>query len=216
MISIKASKIRHLTDARYFSAKGASLMGFQLEAGTQDFIRPEAVSAIMEWVDGVDFCGEFTHSDVDQMLHLGNLLNLKYLQIPHFFERGQIAELQGFKVVRQIVLQHDTQFEEVRNIIESEAHQVAAFELNFAAAGRDPFAFDLINVDQMNEMLRMQQIYYYAFFRPDSIANIKKLDILPGLTFSGTEEEKTGFKSFENIDLILDYLEEEGLYDPYA
>lgn len=216
MITLKASKIRHLTDARYFSAKGASLMGFQLETATPEFIRPEAVSAIMEWVDGVEFCGEFTHSDVDQMLHLGNLLNLKHLQIPHFFERSQIDDLHGFKVVRQIVLQNDTQYEEIKSIVESEAHQVAAFELNFAAAGLDPFAFQLMDADQLNELLQMQQIYFYAYFRPDSIANIKKLDALPGLTFSGTAEEKTGLKSFENIDLILDYLEEEGLYDPYA
>lgn len=216
MVSLKASKIRHLTDARYFSARGASILGFHLETGTPDFIRPEAVSAITEWVDGVEFCGEFSHSDVDQMLHLGNLLNIKYLQLPPFFNRDHIQRLSDFKVIRQLVLQKESQFEEIRTIIEEEAHQVAAFELNFAAAGLDPFSFELINPDQLNELLQLQQIFLNAVFRLDSIANIKKLELIPGLTFSGSNEEKTGLKSFENVDFILDYLEEEGLFDPYG
>lgn len=215
MVSIKASNIRHLTDARYFSARGASIMGFHLEAGSPEFIRPEAVSAITEWVDGLEFCGEFTHSDVNQMLNLGNLLNLKYLQIPHFFNRDQISGLHEYKVIRQIVLQADSEFDEIKNTLESEAHQVAAFELNFAAAGLDPFGFELISSVQLNELLQIQQIYLYGLFQQDSIGHIKKLDQLPGLTFSGADEEKTGLKSFENTDLILDFLEEEGLFDPY-
>jgi phosphoribosylanthranilate isomerase len=216
MVSLKASKIRHLTDARYFSAKGASIMGFHLESGTTDFIRPDTVSAISEWVDGVEFCGEFTHSGTEQMLNLASLLNLEYLQIPHFFGRDQIGELRAFKVIRQIVIQSNSAFDEIKNTIEAETPMVAAFELNFTAAGLDPFAFELLNPNQMNELLQLHQIFLYANFRTDSIANIKKLELLPGLTFSGTDEEKTGLKSFENIDRILDYLEEEGLFDPYA
>jgi len=216
MVLIKASKVKHLTDARYFSARGAAILGFHLDPDTEEFIRPEAVSAITEWVDGVEFSGEFGHSEADQMIHLGELLNLKYIQIPHFFNRDDIQRLSDFKVIRQLVMQKESRFEEIRTIIEEEAHQVVAFDLNFAAAGLDPFGFELINPDQLNELLQLQQIFLNAAFRPDSIANIKKLELLPGLTFSGTNEEKTGLKSFENIDLILDYLEDTGLYDPYV
>lgn len=216
MISLKASNIRHLTDARYFSARGASILGFRLDPNADDFIRPEVVSAIVEWVDGVEFAGEFQHTEVDQMIHLGHSLKLDYLQVSHFFDADRLSELHGFRVIRQIIWQADTLFEEVRELINDQAHLVAAFELNFSAAGLDPFASETIRTDQLNELLQLHRIFLHAPFSPDSVANIKKLEPLPGISFSGSDEEKTGLKSFENIDRILDYLEEEGLFDPYA
>lgn len=215
MITLKVSNIRHLTDARYFSARGASVMGFRLDPNANDFIRPEVVSAIIEWVDGVEFAGEFQHTGVDEMVNLGKSLKLNYLQIPHFFEKEKIAELTDFKLIRQIVWQTNTCVDEVRELINDQAHLMAAFELNFSAAGLNPLASEGVDWEDLNDLLQLHHIFINAPFSLDTIANLKKLDPLPGLTFSGSDEEKTGFKSFENIDLILDYLEEEGLFDPF-
>jgi phosphoribosylanthranilate isomerase len=47
---IKASRVTNLTDARYFAARGASYIGFNLEEGTEDYLDPIYMKAIKEWL----------------------------------------------------------------------------------------------------------------------------------------------------------------------
>lgn len=216
MIEIKAGNVANLTDARYFSAKGTKIMGFDLDSNSPLFVPPEKLHAIIEWVDGVEFAGHFGLTPLEEIQHLVETLNLNYIQLPHFSDPALHHELIGHKTIRQWMVEKGQSVDEIGEKITDWAPQLWGIELDFTASGLDPLAGESIGTKGLNQLLSLHRIYLKAPFSLSNIARIKKLDPMPTLTFSGGEEEKTGLKSYEHIDDILDYLEDEGLYDPYA
>lgn len=215
MIVLKASKINHLTDARYFSARGASIMGFDLDPLSPDFVSPEQVHAIADWVDGVKLAGEFGLNSPEEILHLTQSLGLEYIQLPHFYDSESTGEFKGHKVIRQLIVERESNTSDLANSITDWAPQSWAIELDFQAQGINPLAGEGIGIAGLNELLGLHQCFVKAPLTLDSIAHIQNLNSCPGITFSGSHEEKVGFKSFEDIDAILDYLEEIEWFDPY-
>nr|MBS0038243.1 hypothetical protein [Saprospiraceae bacterium] len=215
MIVLKASKISHLTDARYFSAKGASIMGFDLDPRSPDFISPDQLHAIADWVDGVNLAGEFGLNPPEEILHLAQSLNLEYIQLPHFYESDRMGDFKGHKIIKTIIVERGVNTSSLAHRITDWAPHCRAVELDFQAQGINPLAEEGIGISGLNELLDLHQCFIKAPLTLDSIAHIQKLNSYPGITFSGSHEEKVGFKSFEDIDAILDYLEEIGWFDPY-
>jgi phosphoribosylanthranilate isomerase len=216
MIKLKACKVAHLTDARYFSAKGAAIMGFDLDPHSPDFVSPDKLHAIVEWVDGVELAGEFGMNSAEEIVHLSQTLNLEYIQLPHFADPATALELKDHKVIRQIALQKGDTASSIAGQITDWAPLVWAVELDFDPLRMDPFSGSLFSEEELNELLALQQIFIKGPFSAKSIHRIAELDQFPGLSFAGSEEEKTGFKSYEEIDEVLDYLESKKLYDPYG
>ena len=58
-MKIKASKIENLTDARYFAAQGVEYLGFDLTNIEENQEKYRTIHAIKEWVEGVQFVGEY-------------------------------------------------------------------------------------------------------------------------------------------------------------
>jgi len=216
MIVLKASKISHLTDARYFSARGASVMGFDLDPGSPDFVKPEQVHAISDWVDGVQLAGEFGQNSIEEILHLSDSLKLDYIQLPHNYDRENLMELSGKKIIQQVLVEKSTTAEELTHQITDLAPLTRAVELDFVTQNINPLAGEGFGIEGLNRIIDLHHCFIKAPLTPDSMANLSKLTSFPGLTFTGSHEEKVGFKSFEDIDTIIDYLEEQQWFDPYA
>ncbi|GEM_PF-3145671 len=215
MVEIKACKVSNLTDARYFSAKGASIMGFDLDPNSPDFVSPDKLHAIVEWVDGVDLAGEFGLNKPDEIAHLANTLNLNFIQLPHFADPADALELKDHKIIWRMAVEPNQSPEDLAAGITDRAPLAWAVELDFDPAGIDPFDPSFLSTEDLNELLSLQRIFIKGPFSLKTIDRIQDLQSLPALSFSGGDEEKTGFKSYEAIDDILDHLEEKELYDPY-
>lgn len=215
-MEIKACKVRHLTDARYFSARGASIMGFDLDPNSPEFVSPDRLHAIREWVDGVEISGEFGLNSPEQIIEQATILNLDFIQLPHFYDQAELHAFAGFRLIQTIVVEPGDTWEKLAGKITDIAPMVFSIELDFTASGVKPLGRESIGIDGLNQLLPLHNIFLKAPLYADSIARIKELNPLPNLSFAGSEEEKTGFKSFEEIDEVLDYLEEEGLFDPYS
>lgn len=212
---LKACKVQHLTDARYFSARGASIMGFDLDPNSPEFVSPERLHAIREWVDGVKILGEFGLSSPDHIMDQAAILNLDFIQLPHFYDQTELHTFEGIRLIQTIVVHADEHWENLAGKITDIAPMVFSVELDFTASGMNPLAGESIGINGLNQLLPLHNIFLKAPLFADSIARVKELSQLPNLSFTGSEEEKTGFKSFEAIDEVLDYLEDEGLFDPY-
>jgi len=82
MFPFKASSITNLTDARYFSAWGATWIGFCFDPESPDYISPEKALEIKGWLHGPRYLGEFGNQDADNVAGIASFVGLEALEMP--------------------------------------------------------------------------------------------------------------------------------------
>jgi len=198
-IGVKASGITHLTDARYFAAQGVKWMGFDtvVQGSLEQDI--QRVMAIREWIDGVDLIGEFKNQGVPEILYWVNEVGLDGIQIDNSFPEGDIIQLPKglFIIVKitspiftdpQILINQFKEFESIADcfLIEVNQENINHRELK-ALSVNYPILYEW---NAPSELLP-------KFFQEVSSY---------GLSLRGSNEEKIGFKSFEELDEIFEEL----------
>ncbi len=206
-IKVKANSITNLTDARYFAAREVTWMGFCLDPASDDYVPPQKVSAICEWLDSVKFVGEFPLSDAVEILETAEQLNLHAVQVHRFTEMDDLNELQRrIPVIQEVVLGADEDPVALSDWMNSRAGAVEAFLLDF---GKNRIAWN--ENPGWQEWLKTACNQHPVILNMDFDANTlpEILNTLPlyGLAVHGGEEEKTGIKSFDELDSLLEFLE---------
>jgi len=80
-LSVKASQITNLTDARYFAAREVEWLGFNLDTGSENAIPPQQISAIKEWVEGPKIVVEFGLQSPDEIKQAVDYFDLDAIQV---------------------------------------------------------------------------------------------------------------------------------------
>lgn len=207
---IKASQITNLTDARYFAAWGADWLGFNFEEGNDSYISPQAMLAIKGWVEGPKVIGNFGLKTAAEIIEAVKLLDLDAVQLGMFAQKELIQQLDGITVFKEIVVEQNFSIDTIAEIMLELGELVDYFVLNFDKNGisydmlksNTPFSFEALQAlfenypiilsinhqsDQLDDLLNTLQPY--------------------GLDVSGSEEEKVGLKSFDELDDIFEALE---------
>lgn len=198
-IGVKASGISHLTDARYFAARGVKWMGFDTAVQgsmEQDIHR---VMAIKEWIDGVRLIGEFKHQEVPEILHWVRETDLDGIQINNSFPVGDIIQLpKGLFTIVHIVSPIFTDSQALNN-------QFKEFE-----SIADCFLIEVNEENINNRELKALSVNFpilYEWNAPtESLPPFFKEISSYGISLRGSNEEKIGFKSYEELDEIFEEL----------
>ncbi len=206
---IKADRITNLTDARYFSARGVSWLGFQLDAGGEGQVSPQMFSAIKEWIEGPVMVGVFGTSTADEINNNVELLGLDAVQVGLFTSDDEIKDIRKVPVIKEIVIQNLKELETLNTVLTPLKEIVELVLLNF-----DKNGISWQDLQQNSEALQ-QLSHFCANFniiisivsKPDEIVEIMNKLQPQGFNFTGSEEEKVGFKSYEEMDEIFDLLE---------
>ena len=198
----KASRIAHLTDARYFAARAVDYLGFNFEEGTEGYLDPIYMKAIREWVEGPKIVGEFQSKPVAEILEAARFFELDMVQVSAARHGAHLEAFQGLPLILSI--------------------EVGAKDLDFSpekwqqwARHADMFLFDFSATSHSKSTLFEAIVYWKALFelRPsllqaDFIAEDwpEILDTLgaQGISIVGGEEEKTGVKSYDQIEAIFE------------
>jgi len=108
---IKAAQISNLTDARYFAAWYSEWLGFCCDTTSPNYVSPELLHAIRDWVEGPQIVGEFGAQDATQIREAVEALNLDAVQVGFFYDAAQLETLHDLTVIREVVidLPHFTQ-----------------------------------------------------------------------------------------------------------
>lgn len=99
---IKASRVTNLTDARYFAARNASYIGFNLEEGTEDYLDPIYMKAIREWLEGPRMVGEFGSVSPAVAAEAASFLGLDAIQINAGTLLGELDKLAGIETILRL------------------------------------------------------------------------------------------------------------------
>jgi phosphoribosylanthranilate isomerase len=210
-VKVKANSITNLTDARYFAAREAEWIGFQLEPGSENFIKPDAVKAIKEWVDGVKIVGEFGLTDAARIKDSIHLIGLDAVQVGMFTPKDELAGEREVPIIKEVIVEPDTAESEILEHLLDYSPFCDIFLLRFqnpVACWPDlkrgiPFtpAF-LHSLCEHNKVLLDLDVS--AGILDEILESTKPM----GLALAGGVEEKAGFKSFDELDEIFDILEE--------
>lgn len=205
---VKASSITNLTDARYFAAWEVEWLGFNLEAGSEDYIEPKNMKAIKEWVDGVKIVGEFNLPDLETVKSAMEVLEIEQLQVGPFTDYNTLKSISELlPVMQEIVVEKDTSLDSLRPVFDQNADLVEVFILNFDKNGID-WAFIQQNLlDELKELMPEHPILLSLNFDESNIDEILE-ELKPlGINVKGGEEEKVGYKSYDELDEIFEKIE---------
>ena len=206
-----ASSISNLTDARYFAAKEVEWLGYCLDPASPHYIAPQAMLAIREWVGGVLTLGEFGFVLGDELLEAAGAYQLDAVQVGVFTDARDLEPLQGrVQVLREIVVELDadpvTVEQEVRRLAHLTEAAILAFRPNRITwsdieAGR-PFGVERLRAICAGSPVLLDIDINAA------VAGAVEEAVQPyGLVLHGGAEEKTGFKSFDDLDEVFDALQ---------
>jgi phosphoribosylanthranilate isomerase len=208
---VKAGSITNLTDARYFAAWEVEWMGFNLDPASGAYVQPQTVKAIGEWIDGPKLTGEFNLQSADEIRTAVDMLELDAVQAGMFTNAATLIELQSpVPVIKEIVVEPGNSNAELRELFGEFAALAQIFLLDFGKNGMDWRQLKLqqnLSVDFVRELCAQYPVLLSLDFDEETLDEV--LDTLNplGLSFTGSEEEKVGFKSFEDIDDLFEILE---------
>jgi len=210
---ILAGSITNLTDARYFAAMGVEWMGFNLNPGDDTFMPPVQVQAIKEWVEGPAILGEFNLQSAEEIQRLSGDLDLDAIQIGMFTELDTLLAVETeLPVIKEMVLDGSTTRAQLEERLQAFAPHVRYFLLDFAKnkwSLEDLEEHSEINWAYIQQLCESYPILLHLGFPADQIIDLME-DLEPdGLKVMGGEEEKVGYKSYEELDDLLEGLAEE-------
>lgn len=207
---VKASSITNLTDARYFAAMGVEWLGFNLNSDDESAISPEKITEIEEWVEGVQIVAEYGNDRWENVTSGLEKIIPNVVQVGGDIGVEEVLELPAaVGVIKELVIGRNSSLDTLVEIMESLEGHVSAFSLNFTENDikwKDLEAGTPFSIEVVKELAGKFPIIFEMDFNADSLK--KCIDSLPleGITFKGGEEEKTGFKSYEELDELFDVL----------
>ncbi len=205
---IKAGHLENLTDARYFAAKDVEWLGFYLDPNDPESISFQELSAIREWVEGPKIIAEVGFLGFDAERVMGQLSGVDGIQVSGFTQLDRSMLDEGNVVIREFI---------------AEANGELPVDLSALQKG-EILLLDLERNQITPEVLGMTYEAYIDWLRiltgglaecildvPFTGEELHKFveDFKPwAIQLKGSEEEKVGYKSYDEIDAYFDYYDE--------
>lgn len=205
-LPIKAGQITNLTDARYFAAREVEWLGFSLDTSVDTILPPQQINAIKEWIEGPKIVIEFGLQSPEEILSAVEYLQPDAVQLSMFADPASLKQSLAIPIIKEVIIE-STSLAGLQELLITQAPNVDYFLLDFAK--NEVNYSKLAHNDQ--ELLKALCLQYQLLFHmSDTVQGIEAFlgEVQPyGLALVGGEEEKVGFKSFDELDELLDILE---------
>ena len=188
-----ASSITNLTDARYFAAWEVSWLGFCFDESSEGHITPQVMFAMKEWVDGVQFLGEFREATSEDILDHVEKLELDAVQVDELTGLDVLMELQDVLVFKEINITTDSDQDFISNLLEQFVPYCAHF---------------IFKIESNIPKWVVELSETYSIWIEGNIPTQEAIDSkFQGICLKGGMEEKVGLKSFDELDEVFEILE---------
>ena len=204
-LDVFAGTIANLTDARYFAAREAKWLGFNMDKMNPSAVSEMEVNAIKEWLDGVEIVGEFGDISNEDLMGAIERIGFDAVLAGPFTSREAIEGL-NIPVFKEVVVEPAMSENDLSNLLEDFEGAVAYFVLDFDKNKVLPGSSN-ISLEFLKELSEQYQLIISFPWETYSIESAIQDASWAGILMRGGEEEKVGFKSFDDLDEILDFLE---------
>ncbi len=182
-IKIIASSISNLTDARYFAAWGVNALSFDFDKVDRD-----EYFAILDWVEGVKIYVETREEFSDLEIH----------------EADGIIYLKDNLDSSEDILSGNTIVSGSFALLQSLSFK----ENQILRIGDEWSSWDSSKKQQAIQFAKQHSCFVDIPFTLTELESYLESELIYGLVLRGGEEEKVGFKSFEELEGIFDLLEQ--------
>lgn len=186
------SSVNNLSDARYCSGMHVNYIGFGFEKTDNNYIPRETFKELTEWLSGVDFVGEFSHYDTQDVRMTLQDYGTKVVQIRN---KDQVKQLQldGFTVILTIDITDWLSIENIHPdylVIESH-HDVLTEE----------------EIHIITKLSTEHKVFIGAGITNENVEGILEETKAYGIALQGGDEIRPGYKDYDALADILETLE---------
>lgn len=204
MIPIKANALSHLTDARYFASMEVAWVGFNLDPLAENTSSPAFIKAIREWISGPSFVGEFNYTPANDILTIAESAGLDTLQLGPLFDYNELSVIpDSYTLFADIRIDSNIPDPAVNTFLQRHSGKINYYILNFSNI------IEPISVQWKDALVSLCQTYpIFIYCNGDAQQVAENIQYFKpfGYCLSGGTEEKTGLKSFDELDDIFDKL----------
>jgi phosphoribosylanthranilate isomerase len=210
---VKASQVTNLTDGRYFAAWEVEWIGFNLELGAGSYIEPQKLKEIRNWLEGPKYVGEFGLTDAATIRATAEFLALDAIQLNHFADLATVKSLADIPIIKEVLILKDGDNANLLATLKTFESSVEAFLLDFTKAGISWEAVQAgtyLEYETLKAACQNHKIILSVDYSEENVNTILETLQPFGINLTGGEEEKVGFKNFDDIDEIIEaiYYEE--------
>ncbi|MEO9802069.1 MAG: hypothetical protein ABJF04_02425 [Reichenbachiella sp.] len=198
---VKVGSITNLSDARFCAGFGVDLLGFDIDPASGNYISIDEANEIMGWVAGPEFVAEFGNMNVDDILKLQAENKFPYVQV-NAIKTAQILHSNGYQVILNVVILDHTGLNALTDAL--------AIDSQFTHIIVDCKSPQLIpNIEELltkPSAVPLIKAYDVELSQLDHIIQIQPFS---GIELKGSQEDKPGFKEYDELADILEALEVE-------
>lgn len=198
LTKIKLGGITNLSDARYAAAAGIDYIGFCFDTDRQNYIAPIKAKEIIDWVNGCEIVAEFGDQTIDEIQTISELINVDMIELNNSILPDELSIFDK-PIIKKIEVGNYT----VQTLIkEIDAYKkvVDYFHL-YSSNNKNPFDEQLLI-----ELCSQQKIFYGFDLNFNDITSKINTYKPYAVNLTGGDEEKTGYKDFEEMNELLDLI----------
>jgi phosphoribosylanthranilate isomerase len=203
-VQLKANALTHLTDARYFASMEVDWLGFNIDPIAENASSPLFVKTIREWISGPELIGEFSYASATEILTVSESIGLKAIHLGPLFNYDELKFIpDSYTLFAEIMIEENIPNSDIQAFLNQYKNKINFYTLNFSNL------FEPLSIHWKNSLVSLCKAYP-IFIHSNGNAN-QIIDHIQyfnptGYCLSGGSEEKTGLKSFEELDEIFDQL----------
>ncbi len=204
----KASKIANLTDARYFAAWYVDYIGYDMVEGSESALSMNEFLAIKEWVEGSESVleiGSFPSEElVETIIHSKDIGTV---EVGMFCSQDIIRRLHeaGKTIFLNVVLSNDLDVSELEDELKKHEGQISYYIIDLNPLDADWTSGKFANL--VKEMNQNHSVFLDGNIPIQHIDSFLSEWNQIGISAKGGEEEKVGFKSYDELDELFESLE---------
>ncbi len=197
-VKIKLGNINNLSDARFAAAAGIDYMGFCFDNTNVNYIPPVKAQQIIEWTTGCFVVAEFGQQSLREITDIVELLNIDIVELNNDLLPDDIKAIDK-PIIKKIDISAWSA-EAIEKQLNAYADKVDAFHLYNSEHTTQP------NEAWLKNLCATYKIIWGLNTSSDNIPHILHTYQPYALNITGGDEEKTGMKDFEELNLVLDAL----------
>lgn len=186
-MKIIATDITNLTDARYFAAWGVEMMCYNIDPDTEGSLTIPRFKEITEWVEGPMTGIKIAGLTIPETLTAEGL-DIKNIIVSPFIDKADLPSSVD-NVYRICTLEEGWQDDDKLILTLSKAvNQLSETD-----------------IDKIKSLATSKEVFLDGIFKASDLTNIESFGVA-GIVLKGGDEEKVGYKSFEELDEVLEAL----------
>lgn len=198
---VKVGSITNLSDARFCAGFGVDLLGFDINSESENYISIDKANEIMGWVAGPEFVAEFGNMAVDDIIKLQEENKFPFVQVDQL-NTARTLHAKGYRIILNAIIKDNNDLSLLSEAL-AENSKFAYIIVNCTSPQLIPSIEELLNNPPTLPIIKA---YDVELSQLDHIIQIQPYS---GIELKGSQEDKPGFKEYDELADILEALEVE-------